>query len=219
MLAIDGGYQQVPVDNGYPSAELACITAAAVLIDVHKQRELDQQRPVNPKDFRETQGATSIDCALPGCNVILDEPTPQGSFRRQLFEASGHSSIFAGAETLLQTYEVLLRHKPTARPPECPYGDTCATPDADGNPNRFNPGAGVTACPCSAARPVFSTDALRIHEGFNPHGSSGAMYMEVMQIWERLWLINFLRGLESQGLLANHRPLAVIMDGPLAAFG
>jgi hypothetical protein len=45
------------------------------------------------------------------------------------------------------------------------------------------------------------------------------MYAEAMQVWERLWLVNFLRSLEAQGILPQHRALAVIMDGPLAVFG
>lgn len=218
VLAIDGSYHQIPVSNGFPSAELACLTAAAVLIDLKKQRQLDAQRPVDPKDFRQTQGTTAIDCALPGANVILDEPTPEASFRRQFSEATGKVSIFDGGETLLDTYEHLLKLKPTAKEQDCPYGAACEGGQG-GDPRGLVPAAGRSTCPCVAGRPLFSTDALRMHEGFNPTGSSGAMFAEAMQVWERLWIINFLRSLEARGLLAKHAPLAVLLDGPLAVFG
>ena len=67
VLAIDGSLHQVPVENGYPGAELAYLTVASVIIDVKKQRELDRNRPVAPLVARTTEGAGSIDCALPGC--------------------------------------------------------------------------------------------------------------------------------------------------------
>src|SRR5450631_426853 len=70
VLAIDGSYLPVAVKNGYPGAEAAYLTIASVLIDVAKIRELDQQRPVEPKVFRSTQEAEAIDDVLPGCNVI-----------------------------------------------------------------------------------------------------------------------------------------------------
>lgn len=218
VLAIDGSYQQIPVSNGFPGAELACLTAAAVLIDLKKQRQLDAQRPVDPKDFRQTQGTTAIDCALPGANVILDEPTPEASFRRQFYEATGRVSIFDGGESLLATYEHLLKLKPVAKEQDCPYGSTCEG-GPEGEPRGLAPSGGRTTCTCPAARPLFSTDALRMHEGFNPTGSSGAMFAEAMQVWERLWIVNFLRGLEARGLLGMHAPLAVLLDGPLAVFG
>lgn len=216
VLAVDGSYQQVPVDNGFPGAELAYLTAAAVLINLAKQRELDARRPVNPKDFRDTQGTTSIDCALPGCNVILDEPTPRASFRRQFFEASATARSFDDGESLLDTYEVLLAGRPTRigvqEQQQCPY-DNCP------NNAPYIARAGCSKCQCGEERPVFSTDALRMYLGFNEVGSSGAMFAEAMQVWERLWVINFLRGLEAQNLLGTHRAIAIVLDGPLAVFG
>ncbi len=68
VLAIDGSYHQLPVENGYPGAELAYLTVASVILDVKKQRELDKNRPVSPLASRDTERAGSIDCALPGCN-------------------------------------------------------------------------------------------------------------------------------------------------------
>ena len=219
VLAIDGSYHQVPVDNGFPAAELACLTAAAVLIDVEKQRELDRARPVDPRDARTTHGATAVDCALPGCNVILDEPTPKASFRRGFFEGSKEVSLFEGGESLIETFEALLLLRTTTGDQECPLADECGAMRPDDSPARVRVDRGETRCTCSKGVPLFSTDALRMHEGFNSSGPSGAMFAEAMQVWERLWMVNFLRGLESQGLLGAHKALAIVMDGPLAVFG
>lgn len=214
VLAIDGSYHQLPVQNGYPAAELAYVTVASVILDIKRQRELDQHRPVDPLLSAKTEQAGSIDCALPGCNVVVEgEDSPTASFRRVLFEATMGKRIFSDGETLGDTYEALLAHKPVTRPQSCPYEDC---PDDVS----FVPTAGCTACSCSRARNWYSTDALRVHEGLNPTGPSGAMYAEAMQVWERVWALNFLRWIEQEPrrfrLLRN---LAIVMDGPLAVFG
>ncbi|WP_017327322.1 DNA double-strand break repair nuclease NurA [Synechococcus sp. PCC 7336] len=214
LLAVDGSYHQLPVENGYPGAELAYITVASVILDVKKQRELDRSRPVNPLASRRTEEPGSIDCALPGCNVVVDsEPTPKASFRRVFFESILEKRPLSDGETLLETYEALLAYKPSERPQQCPYDD-CPT-DAT-----YAPSSGDTHCKCEQQRIWYSTDALRIHEGLNPNGSSGAMFAEAMQVWERVWAVNFLRWIERKPrrfrLLRN---LGIVLDGPLAVFG
>lgn len=215
VLAVDGSYHQLPVENGYPGAELAYLTVASVILDVKKQRELDRSRPVDPLDSRRTEEAGSIDCALPGCNVVVDnEPTPTASFRRVFFESIQDKRPLSDGETLLETYEALLAYKPSGRSQQCPYDDC---PDAAA----YIPvSSGESKCTCQQQRPWYSTDALRIHEGLNPTGKSGAMFAEAMQVWERVWAINFLRWIERKPrrfrLLKN---LAIILDGPLAVFG
>ena len=212
VLAIDGSLHPVPVENGYPGAELAYLTVASVIIDVKKQRELDRNRPVAPLVARTTEGAGSIDCALPGCNVVVDnELTPNASFRRVFFEAIQEKRPFSDGETLLETYEALLAYKPSARLQGCPYEDC----EFD-----YAPRPGITDCICQQKLNWYSTDALRIHERFNPVGPNGAVFTEAMQVWERVWIVNFLRWIERDPrrfrLLRN---LAIILDGPLAVFG
>lgn len=218
VLAIDGSYHQLPVENGYPGAELAYLTVASVILDVKKQRELDQNRPVSPLASRDTEKAGSIDCALPGCNVVVDdETTPSASFRRVFFESIKEKRPLSDGETLLETYEALLPYKPTDKPTDrkqkCPYED-CPINAA------YVPTSGINRCTCTHQRAWYSSDALRIHEGLNPVGPSGSMFGEAMQVWERVWAINFLRWIEREPRRFRLlRKLAIVMDGPLAVFG
>lgn len=214
VLAVDGSYHQLPVENGYPGAELSYLTVASVLINIKKQRELDRSRPVDPLGSRSTEEAGSIDCALPGCNVVMDnEQTPKASIRRVFFEAIQDERRFSDGETLLETYEALLAHKPRGRPQQCPYDDCPVTAP-------YLPAPGASPCNCKRQRPWYSTDALRIHEGLNPSGQSGAMFAEAMQVWERIMVLNFLRWIEREPRRFRLlRSLAIVLDGPLAVFG
>jgi hypothetical protein len=215
VLAVDGSHAEVAVQNGYPQAEASYVTVASVLIDLDRVRVLDQHRPVDPREFRRTERATSIDCALPSCNIISDGDDSAGaSLRRGLFDVfSTHSMLpDPDCESLLDTYEALLAYKPMAREQRCPYDDC----PIDGFYAR---GLGRYSCQCSKRRPLYSTDALRIHEGMNLEGTNGAMFAEIMQVLERVWIVHFLRTLEQKKWLPLLRDIAIVIDGPLAVFG
>ena len=199
VLAIDGSYQEVTVENGYPGAEIGYITIAAVLMDITKIKELNSQRPANPKLFRETEKVTSIDSTFPGCNIVIDsEQSAKHSLRKTLFETFDKIHLFSDGESLLDTYEALLEYKPEYPKPDCPYAEDedCLAVDKKYRRNR-----GTYSCQCSHASTLYSTDALRIHEGMVPDSANGAMFAEIMQVLERIVVIHILRWFEQKELL------------------
>ena len=218
VLAIDGSFLPVAIKNGYPGAEAAYITVASVMLDAAKLRELDQERPVEPKVFRATQESEALDDLLPGRNVVYEEDgSAKVSFRRALFNLLTAKSMSEDGESLLDTYEVLLQHKPKPQKAQteqgCPYEDC----PVDGT---YRPQNGTFLCMCKQKRALYSTDALRIHERMNPEsGSNDRVYSEVMQVVERIWVIHILRTLEKQRWLTSLKRLAILIDGPLAVFG
>jgi hypothetical protein len=214
ILAIDGSYAEVDVKNGYPGAKVGYCTAASVLLDLDLVGRLDAERPVDPVEFRKTEQAASVDAALPGSNVVTRrQSSARASFREELYDLFTDIIVDEDDRTnLLTTYEVLLALKPTANPQSCPYEES------HGCSARFTVGARCTACP-TCGRPVYSTDALRIHERFRDNGTNGEAFGLVMQVIERLLVVHFLRCFERRNLLQRLTSLAFFIDGPLAAFG
>lgn len=213
ILAIDGSHAEVPVKNGYPGAEASYVTVASVLIDIAKIRKLDQQRPVDPKEFRTVEQAEAVDCALPGSNVIYKgEISAKSSLRKALFDVLKGVQPISQEESLLETYEVLLEHKPGTRDQACPYED-CPIEGI------YVPQQQQYTCSCEYGRNWYSTDALRVHERMNPIGTNGAIFSEIMQVIERILLINILRVFEKQKLLSVLKRIAIVVDGPLAVYG
>lgn len=211
ILAVDGSYAPVTVENGFPSAEAAYFTVASVLIDAAKVRVLDAERPANPKEFRTTEETSSIDWVLPGCNVIYEgEDSAKASFRRSLFELLSEHRAAPDGESLLETYETLLQYKPADHKQQCPYEDCSET---------FFRGSGKYTCGCSKARPLYSTDALRVHERMQPSGANGEIYAEVLQVLERIWVVHILRMMVRERWLPALTRMAIVLDGPLAVFG
>lgn len=211
-LAIDGSYAEVPVRNGYPGAHIGYVTVASVLLNLHELSRLDEQRPIDPSEFRATEQAATVDSALPGSNVVTrDHRSARAAFRESLFEVFHDAVVDADdPTTLLDTFNHLLTLKPQTNEQSCPY-DGCA--------ESFAIGPRTCSCKCSKERRIYSTDALRIHERFNDVGTNGEAFGLVMQIWERILLVHFLRCFEKRNWLERVEKLAFFIDGPLAVFG
>jgi hypothetical protein len=214
ILAIDGSYAEVDVKNGYPGAKVGYCTAASVLIDLDLVNRLDTDRPVDPVEFRKTEQAASVDAALPGSNVVTRrQKSARASFREELYDLFTDIVVDEDDRTnLLSTYESMLVLKPTTNPQSCPYKEShdCTAV--------FTVGPGCTVCP-GCGHPIYSTDALRIHERFQDIGTNGEAFGLVMQVIERLLVVHFLRCFERRNLLQRLTSLAFFVDGPPAVFG
>ena len=193
------------------------VAIAAVLMNVAKIKELDFRRPVSPKSFRETENVESIDSVFPGCNIVIDsETSAKHSLRKALFETLDTNRLFSDGESLLDTYEALLHYKPMNPKPDCPYADD---KDCLANDEKYLSGKGTFLCQCSNENKLYSTDALRIHEGMVPDSANGAMFAEIMQVLERIVVVHILRWFDQNELLWILRNMAIVIDGPLAVFG
>ena len=205
------------IKDGYPGAEIGYIAIAAVLMNVAKIKELDFKRPASPISFRETENVESIDSVFPGCNIVIDsETTAKNSLRKALFETLDTNRLFSDGESLLDTYEALLQFKPENPKPDCPYAED---EDCLSNDGKFLANGGTYRCQCPLKNTLYSTDALRIHEGMFPDSANGAMFAEIMQVLERIVVVHILRWFEQNQLLWILRNMAIVIDGPLAVFG
>lgn len=215
IVAVDGSHQEVPVETGFPGAEVSYLTVASVLLDVQKMRQLDAMRPVDPEAFNSLQSTEAADAVLPGVNVVIEGArNAQEALRGEFYELLGRHSSF-GAETLLETYEALMALGQQNADFECPDAGICLH-DSQRVPRH----QGKYDCVCKRRIQLFSTDALRFQMGMNEAaGVNGAMYAEVSQIVEHLWLVNVLRSIEKKQWLSSLKRMAFVMDGPLALFG
>ncbi|PWT83859.1 MAG: hypothetical protein C5B58_05785 [Acidobacteria bacterium] len=214
VVAIDGSHAEVDVKNGYPGAKVGYCSVASVVVNLAEVERLDNQRPVNPVDFRRTEAPSSDASAMPGCNVITrDHISAKDSFREAVFELL-HDAIVDEEDStrLLATYQTLLDFKPPGTI-ACPYSHLGCNRDVTVTAN-------LTTCSCELRKPLYPTDALRIHERFNDDaGTNGEAFGYVMSVWERLLLIHLLRCFEQRGWIDRLQTIAFFLDGPLAIFG
>lgn len=210
LIAIDGDYSKSIIENGYPGAEIGYITTSTVVILLDKVKELDKSEFIDPKKFRETEQPTSIDSLYVGCNVILKgEDTAKSSMRKILYNELSGKKIFQDTETLLETYEYLLKQRPGGNPPKCPH---------DGCEKEMEYKTGEYVCSNCNGK-LYSTDALRLHELLNTAGTSGEMYGQIMETYKRIQLIHILRSFEQHAkYFSLLRDIAFFIEGTLAVF-
>ncbi|WP_202108547.1 DNA double-strand break repair nuclease NurA [Succinivibrio dextrinosolvens] len=225
IISIDGSYHSVPVTNGYPSAECGIITVSAVILDFEKLKKLsNSEKFPDPREVKSLERASSIDIFIPGCNVTLNEnekfdygdlsvrDNPLSFLRYSLYKSLSSQPKFEDeqGETLLETYEYLLKSRNTATlTVKNPYSEEELLPGELAEQGGFiNIDGNI----------LYSTDFLRIHELYNPLGSCGEMYGQIMSCIEKLYLVNILRNFEKQGLLGIGDKIAFFLDGPLAVF-
>lgn len=213
-FAIDGSHAEVDIRNGYPGAKVGYVTVASVLLDLKRVDDLDQNRPIDPREFRKTEEASTLDAAMPGCNVVTRTHTSAVESFREAFYENFLDVVIDNQDgrSLLDSYEYLLGQRTTGST-ACPYKERAACDRS------FPVPSGATSCPCSNAFPIYSTDALRVHERFHDSNTNGEAFGEVMQVWERVLLIHLLRWFERQNLLEKIAKIVFILDGPLAMFG
>ena len=214
VVAIDGSWAEVDVKNGYPGAKVGYCTVASVVLDLAKMSDLDMVRPVDPREFRRVEDASTLDAAMPGCNVVTrDRTSAKDSFREALYE-NFHDVIIDSEDgkSLLDTYEGLLSRRDSAVV-DCPYSDR------SGCDKKVDVSNGIGSCVCDRKYPIYSTDALRIHERFHDTTTNGEAFGEVTQVWERVLLLHLLQWFERRDVLENISRVAFLIDGPLAMFG
>jgi hypothetical protein len=214
IVAIDGSNAEVDVRNGYPGAKVGYCSVASVVLNLAEIERLDAARPINPTDFRKTEEPSSDASALPGCNVITrDHLSAKDSFRESVFELFHDAIVDAEDNTrLLETFQALLAYKP-AGTIACPYAHL-------GCDRQVSITTNLSSCPCNLRKPLFPTDALRIHERFNDEaGTNGEAFGYVLAVWERLLLIHLFRCFEQRRWLDHLNTIAFFVDGPLAIFG
>jgi hypothetical protein len=214
VVALDGSHAEVDVRNGYPGAKVGYCSVASVVLNLAEVERLDVSRPVNPMDFRRTEEPSSDASALPGCNVITrDHLSAKDSFRESVFDLLHDAIVDVEDNTrLLATYQALLAYKP-AGTITCPYTHL-------GCDRQVTIGPNLGTCPCERRKPLFPTDALRIHERFNDDaGTNGEAFGYVLSVWERLLLVHLLRCFEQRNWLDRLGAVAFFVDGPLAMFG
>ena len=216
VIAIDGSEGHIPLEEGYPGAEAAIVTIAAVFIDLRKLRDVEDRGIPDPRRFKDVHGTEGIELLLPSTNVVLgDDRDARSSFRRRVYEVLGSRRIFEDGETLLETYEALLalRENRSDKLPGCPLMDLCTHDKA-----RYHSHPGTSTCHCGE-HPTYSTDALRIYESFNDAATNVTAVTETRSVIEHLVLVNLLRYFELHNLWSSLRTLAIVMDGPLAVSG
>jgi hypothetical protein len=214
VIAVDGSTISVPIDNGFPLAEVSLLKVALVSIDLSVLTGSTDLIP-SPRIFYDMEKAHTFDKVLPGANIDradVANDTPRKFFRETVQEAL-EAKIGSAHESLLETVRAIVGSSrlSSGKAPNCPLED-CE--------NELSPGTGRYSCSCERKETLFEADAFRFSERFSDVSSNGEAHGEVRHLVEVVALLNLLRFFaQEESTLGYLRENVFILDGPLALFG
>ncbi|MEM8535473.1 MAG: NurA domain-containing protein [Chloroflexota bacterium] len=216
IIAVDGGYQEVPVRNEFPSATICFFQFGALIFSVQDLEYVADQPFIDPVDMAELKKIQRLKLTLPLKNItVTGQSSLTTSVRKVIYdffcqEIDDSSLMTTLKWFLFQEYTNPLPHYTLAN---CPVCDTSNIPLLLHN---MTP-AHTFSCP-HCGHVIYLTDVFRLHEAIDDELGAGGIAGYVTTLLEQLVIVHLIRLiLKTKPSLLNH--FLFIKDGPLAFFG
>lgn len=217
IIAVDGGYDEIPVRLDFPSASICFFQFGVLTFSISDLESLGTQPFIDPDDIAKLKRIQRLRFTLPVRNVALKkEATLTNSVRRSIYdlfqEELDDSRLMESLRWLVfREYqrpaltEWQLASCPVCRVPRIPLKRAEMTED-----HQFS-------CRHCHGR-IYLTDILRLYEAVDDELGAGGILGYVTTAMEQLLLVHLIR------LILNLKPallrqILFIKDGPLAFFG
>lgn len=217
IIAIDGGYREVAVQDDFPSSTICFFQFGALIFSVDDLEKLEEQKFIDPEDMAKLKQIQRLKFTLPVRNFICKgETTLTNSVRRTIFDF--FSQPLDDNDTLIESLKWLVFQE--FHTPESSWSlSSC-------------PNCGETKIPlvrekisndyifiCSACGgDIFMTDVFRLHEAVDDFMGAGGILGYVTTTFEQILLVHIIRLMLKIKPALMHKVL-FIKDGPLAFFG
>lgn len=216
VIAVDGGFQEVPVRSEFPSATICFYQFGALIFDTVDLERMAVQPFIDPEDMQKLKRIQRIKLTMPIRNVTTqDEKTVTASVRRTIYRFF-LEEVDEGR--LIETLKWLVFEEFDSRMDDwslasCPI---CAEPRVVLQKKSMSK---EFIFKCSSCRgDIFLTDVFRLHEAIDDELGAGGIMAYVGTTIEQIILAHLMRTiLLTKPNLLNE--VLFIKDGPLAFFG
>lgn len=216
IIAIDGGYNEVPVQTEFPSSTVCFFQIGALIFSVEDLEGIEEQPFIDPDDMARLKQIQRLKFTLPVKNVTMrEERTLTESVRRALYdffrqrmdngELIDTLKWFVFKEYSTPDSEWTLASCPNCGQTEVPLYRSKITKDY--------------TFPCEGCgHEIFLTDVFRLHEAIDDELGAGGILGYITTTIEQIIMVHLIRLILKikPGLL---KEILFIKDGPLAFFG
>jgi len=221
FIAIDGGYTEVPIREGFPSASLHFFQFGALHFKREALKALEKLMHVSPEDMQVLRNINRIKLALPtrgarrkSCRSLKD------SIRLSLYDFLCNQSL-GEQNSLMDTlaWLVFRRYRGNARTLEERRWSIGSHPyDVEGgfvfDENQMTKDFKFS----SGEHEVYLSDVFRLHELIEEEAGAGGIVGYVAGIVEHLLLLHVIKNLAAKAPLSLKTVLFII-DRPTGWFG
>jgi len=217
IIAIDGGYSEIPVRLEFPSATVCFFQIGALIFSVEDLESLDEKPFIDPEDIAKLNKIQRLKLILPIKNVALkNQETITDSVRIAVYDFFQQKA--ENEEDLMDTLKWFIFQE-YRKPAEqwtlssCPI---CQSPSIPLFRNKISKDYAFQCNNCGGQ--IYLTDVFRLHEAVDDELGAGGIPGYVTTTIEQIILVHLIRLiLKIKPTLLNQ--VLFIKDGPLAFFG
>lgn len=219
IIAIDGGYTEVIVENDFPSSKICFFQFGALIFSVSDLENLEQQAFIDPTDMSKLKKIQRLKLTLPVKNISLqDESTLTHSVRRALYDffkwKMDNRSLMEALKWLVFE-DFLPSTNKKWNLARCPY---CGTTNIELDKSHMTSEYTFVNTHANCSDPIYLTDTFRLHEAIDDELGAGGILGYVTTAIEQIILVYLIK------LILDTKPSLLheflfIKDGPLAFFG
>lgn len=138
LLACDGSIVEASLSTAHPHSRVVYLTVGATCQASAVLRHLDLQRPIDPLAYRAAMETYQLQGVLPFAHIVTAQaPTTLDAYRQGVYHLFCTNRVADAAESLLDTFAVLLAYHPSLHAASIQYPT-----DALGIHNRMAPWGG-----------------------------------------------------------------------------
>lgn len=214
IVAIDGGYSEVPVQVEFPSATIAFFQFGALTFSIQDLEDLEHQPFIDPDDMSKLKQIQRLELILPIRNVTLQgQPTLTHSVRKAIYDFF-RTSMDEGLKTL--RWFLFEEYNPTTGAWNLASCPNCRERNIALHRNQILRDFTFQCPQCTET--IYITDVFRLHEVIDDEIGAGGILGYVTTTIEQMLLVHLIRLImETKPSLLNE--ILFIKDGPLAFFG
>jgi len=217
LIAVDGGYTEVPVKKAFPSAIISFFQFGALLLKLKDLEEMAFEPFISPEAMAKLKDLQRIKLVIPTKNIVLKKSkTLTDTIRITLYdffrheESKGESWIETLYWFLFQMYD---RQEENYQLANCPY---CHNTHINIKRSEIEDDF-TFKCPKCLSK-LYLVDAFRFHEIIDDEIGAGGILGYLTNLIEQFAIIHTIRMIiKIKPDLLNH--VMFIKDGPLAFFG
>jgi len=216
ILAVDGGYSEVPVKKEFPSSLICFFQFGALFFKLSDLEQIAVKPFIDPEDIAKLKEIQRLELVLPTKNIYLtNENSLVDSVRKTVFDFflnNPSDDKFIDTLRWLIFEEYLSPSLSQYQLANCPF---CGATEIIIKKSDLK-GYAANCNKCNEK--ILLTDVFRLHEAVDNEIGAGGILGYLTNLLEQFLIIHLIRIiLEVQSALLNE--ILFIKDGPLAFFG
>lgn len=227
VYTVDGGFEAIPIDDNFPSAQVGFVQFSQNLVNLEKQSDMVLDGFVDPFKFNQIFEAKTESIDLPIFNTAsINDSTILETTRKKIASFFRETKTYReDGECLSSTLLGILSEEDLTKNIHC-LNSTCRKSNNrfEFKKNDFLADNYVCTCPLCHEK-VYLTDILRLNELVDEEFGSHGILSRLSRVVEQLLPINFIRNLLKDermsylNRLTALSSIAFVLDGPLAIYG